>query len=376
MKLSRLAAVTLTPHPPSPNGRPSDVESVPDDARADMCRTAFRPGLHVRYLTVRMSDRNARCDDGLAIGVIGLGAISSYYLDALRHISGAHVVAVCDSDMTKLSSFDPSAITTTTDHRELVQVPQLDAAIVSTPNNRHADMCSTALEAGLDVCCEKPLTLTSADACALRDTAGRAGGMLFTAFHRRYNQHVRRLACQLSRYVDAHGPVSACRVRYLERIEDHCGGERWYLDPGTSGGGCLSDNGPNAFDVVRLLLGDCEVAASALERPDGLDVPARVEQEAGGVPALVELDWAYPGERKDVTVELADGTRVGADMLCGFAGFKASLAHEYELVVDDFVCRARHASGGNEADAEATVGLVEEAYRRADEVDRIAIHAG
>ncbi len=42
------------------------------------------------------------------------------------------------------------------------------------------------------------------------------------------------------------------------------------------------------------------------------------------------------GETKDLTVTLADGTVLSADMLEGRSGFKESLWHEYEGILRDF----------------------------------------
>jgi hypothetical protein len=58
-----------------------------------------------------------------------------------------------------------------------------------------------------------------------------------------------------------------------------------------------------------------------------------------GLSAIVHLDWAYEGERKDVIITFKDGTRCVVDMLADSPGFKSSLWHEYEGVIDDFCSR-------------------------------------
>ena len=81
----------------------------------------------------------------------------------------------------------------------------------------------------------------------------------------------------------------------------------------------------------------------------------------------VQLDWAYNfGEKKDITIHLKSGRQIYADMLEGFRGFKASLFHEYEAVLTDFVrvviAGERHGEDGLDA-----ARLVEETYRQAGE---------
>jgi len=154
-------------------------------------------------------------------------------------------------------------------------------------------------------------------------------------------------------------------VRYLERIEEHVGADRWYLDPARCGGGCVADNGPNAFDLVRFFLGDVElVDANVVRDRHGVDRQAVVALRArSGATARVELDWDHPGECKDVEVVLADGRVFTADMLAGYPAFKGSLWHEYVGVLADFVFTMAAGVPGD-ADGLAVLELVDEVYAR------------
>ncbi|MFY4723037.1 Gfo/Idh/MocA family protein [Streptomyces sp. LaBMicrA B280] len=299
----------------------------------------------------------------LRLGVIGLGAISPYYLAAADRLPEWELTAVCDARAETLEAFSGPAARFT-DHRVLLAEGRPDALVVAVPNDVHLPVCRDALRAGVPVCVEKPLALTAAEGRLLVELA-RAGEVpLMTAFHRRYNTAVRELADRI-----AGREIRSVRVRYLERIEEHLGGEDWYLEPDRCGGGCLADNGPNAFDLVRLLLGDLTVTGCAIERDGrGIDRRAVIRLRGrGGAMASVELDWSYPGELKDIEVELADGEVLGADMLAGHTAFKGSLWHEYEAILGEF---AQLVAGRGTADAGAHGGLgalelVEAAYGRA-----------
>lgn len=267
------------------------------------------------------------------IGLIGLGVISRFYLAALAREAPAEPAAVCDPDETRLA-VAPPGVPRYRDHHELLRHADVDAVVVNVPNDLHYPVCRDALAAGRAVCVEKPLTTNLSDARHLAQLALDADVPLFTSFHRRYNTEVNALLARLP----AQAPITSLTVRYEETIEEHAGQDRWYLDPDRCGGGCVADNGPNAFDLVRLFLGDVHVTEAAVRRDaHGVDRQATVLlAAASGAVARVELDWSYPGERKTIEVRLADGTVETADMLAGHVEFKGSLWHEYVGVLRDF----------------------------------------
>lgn len=267
------------------------------------------------------------------VAVVGLGAISQYYLRAVRELPDWNLAAVCD---VRLDALTPYLGTTPCfrDHRTLFREADVDAVVITVPNDLHALVSRDALREGLPVCVEKPVALSLDEGRELARSSTAEGVPVFTAFHRRYNDNVQRLWKAL----DGRTDIESVTVRYLELIEDHIGGDTWYLDPDRCGGGCLADNGPNAFDLVRQFLGDVEVVDATVQR-DNSDVDRRARVKllsSSGVRASVELDWSYPGELKDIEVRMQEGTIHRADMLAGHHGFKSSLWHEYAGVLTDF----------------------------------------
>ncbi|WP_370942340.1 Gfo/Idh/MocA family protein [Amycolatopsis sp. cg5] len=293
----------------------------------------------------------------MRVGVIGLGVIARFYLAAIEAVPGWRLGAVCDLDPAMLAPFD-GTVPCFTDHRAMLAEAGLDAVIITAPNDTHARLCLDVLGAGLPVCVEKPLATTLDDGIAVDEMARRRDVPLFTAFHRRYNSHVQALSAELA---DA-PPITGLTVRYLERIEEHVGKDRWYLDAARCGGGCVADNGPNAFDLAELFLGPLWLQDARIARDHVNTDRQAVLSVHGHAPGVIELDWSFPGERKEIEVRLADGTTRTIDLLAGYREFKSSLRHEYQGVLTAFghaVRTHRRTDRGL-----ATLALVDAAYQR------------
>lgn len=86
-----------------------------------------------------------------------------------------------------------------------------------------------------------------------------------------------------------------------------------------------------------------------------------------GTSFSVELDWGYPGEVKDVSVELDDGRHLHADMLRGFDGFKSSLWHEYRAVLAEFALACSEGFNAQREYGSNVVRWIADAYALARE---------
>ena len=294
------------------------------------------------------------------IGIIGLGVIAQYYLAAFPQSMTAKLRAVCDLDDSKTEPYLDTDVCTYSDYLELLKDPSIDAVVINLPNDLHFKACQDALAYGKHVCCEKPLTLSVDEAKKLKQVAQRTELTLFTAFHRRYNQPL----IELKQQVSSLDEVSHVDIYYLEKIEEHAGNDTWYLDPEKCGGGCIADNGPNAFDTLEWLIGPLAVKKVEITRDDkGMDIEAVVNLENHqGLTATTYLDWAYQkGEDKRVVFTMKDGRVLSSDMLRGSVAFKSSLFHEYARVIDDFVLHITERRGAGEEGLSA-VKLVKHCY--------------
>lgn len=111
----------------------------------------------------------------LRIGVIGVANRGRANLDG---VASQNIVALCDVDTNYLEDAAkrfPEAKTFQDYRKMLDEVKDLDAVVVSTPDHHHAPAAMMAIQRGLHVYCEKPLTHTVAEARALTQAARKAG---------------------------------------------------------------------------------------------------------------------------------------------------------------------------------------------------------
>lgn len=128
------------------------------------------------------------------IGIIGAGAIAERHAVALR-AAGARLVAVADPDPRRAAVFaEPGAGTATYSNvDELLLHPGLDAVVIASPNDMHADQAVDALQAGLSVLVEIPVATSLAGAEAVAAAAATAGRYAAVAHTLRFCAPYRRV---------------------------------------------------------------------------------------------------------------------------------------------------------------------------------------
>jgi predicted dehydrogenase len=124
--------------------------------------------------------------------------------------------------------------------QERLRPDGIDAVAIMTPNDTHYRFSVAALDAGLDVVCDKPVTHDFAEACDLVARI-RRGGRIFAIAHGYSAYPMTRYARQLVRDGTL-GPVRLVQVEYIQsgmatRVEEgpQSNRFRWILDPKRSG---------------------------------------------------------------------------------------------------------------------------------------------
>jgi len=100
-------------------------------------------------------------NDRLLLGVIGCGERGLYDLQNFLKNPEVQAAAFCDiyGDRIERARRQAAGAKGFSDHRKLLEMKELDAVVIATPDHWHAPCAIDALNAGKDVFIEKPLTL-------------------------------------------------------------------------------------------------------------------------------------------------------------------------------------------------------------------------
>jgi predicted dehydrogenase len=108
-------------------------------------------------------------NERIRIAVIGCGSRGTGQVRTFQNFKDCEVVGLCDVYGKKVESakrFAPEAASYS-DHRKALEMPNLDAVMIATPDHWHVPISLDAIDAGKDIYSEKPLTLRISEGAAL-----------------------------------------------------------------------------------------------------------------------------------------------------------------------------------------------------------------
>ena len=193
--------------------------------------------------------------------VAGAGYIAEYHLAILRANPAVTVVGVCDPHPDRLEAFRrrwglPHAAPTLS---ELCRTVQADAVHVLTPPQTHVAVITEAIEAGLHVLAEKPLTLSLSDTDALGALARRRGVRMDANHNAAWHPQFLRLKADLAtRRLGAPQHVVAVQNIPLAQLAAGAHGHWMFRQPQN----VLFEQGPHPLSQICDVLGEVTSATT------------------------------------------------------------------------------------------------------------------
>lgn len=131
----------------------------------------------------------------ITVGVIGYGYWGPNLVRNFADVPGGQVGFVTDIRAERLSQVRGRypAVRVSTDYRDLINDPAVDAVAIATPVSSHFDLAIAALRAGKHVLVEKPMTSTADQSMALIDEADKRGLVLMVDHTFVYTSAVKKI---------------------------------------------------------------------------------------------------------------------------------------------------------------------------------------
>lgn len=176
-------------------------------------------------------------------------------LHAHRPEKGLNLIALCAS---KLEGLDEkykrcgSDLIMTTDYREIMANPKVDAVFVCTPDYLHAEHAVAALEAGKHVFLEKPMAITIEDCDRIIAAAKKSAGKLFVGHNMRYFPVIQKM-----RELIEQGRIGRVEAIWCRHFINY-GGDAYFKDWHSERRyttSLLLQKGAHDIDVIHYLAG-------------------------------------------------------------------------------------------------------------------------
>jgi myo-inositol 2-dehydrogenase/D-chiro-inositol 1-dehydrogenase len=183
----------------------------------------------------------------IRFGLLGAGRIGKVHAKAVTGDANATLVAVADAFPAAAQAIADQYGCTVRSIDEIAAASDIDAVVICTPTDTHADLIEQFVKAGKAIFCEKPIDLSLARVKSCLEVVRAHKGTLMVGFNRRFDPHFRAVRDQ----IDA-GAIGEVEMVVITS-----------RDPGPPpvdyikrSGGIFRDMTIHDFDMARFLLGE------------------------------------------------------------------------------------------------------------------------
>lgn len=257
----------------------------------------------------------------IRIGLVGSQFICGIHAESIHRCSDAELFAVASPSQDHAKEFARRCKVPHhfTDHRKMLELPELDVVLVGIPNYLHCQITLDAFAAGKHVIMEKPLCMNLAEADQMIAAGKKAGRKLMYAeelcFAPKY--------VRLKQLLDSGALGHATLLKQSEKHDGPHAGHFW--DVKRSGGGVTMDMGCHAIEFFRWMLGRPKIKSIFAQmstqlhgdKTEGEDNSILILEFESGVIALAEESWTKLGGMDDRAEVYGSKGVAYADLLRG-----------------------------------------------------------
>jgi predicted dehydrogenase len=190
------------------------------------------------------------------LGIIGMGNIGRHHAEYLRagKVNRCELVAVCSTSPGRLEKYLPLKIYG--DGEELIRSGVVDAVLIATPHYQHTSLGIAALEHGLHVMIEKPISAHKADAERLIAAHKKRKRLVFAGM---FQLRTEPRYLKIRKLIQSGELGDIARVSWIitdwYRTEAYYGSGGWRATWKGEGGGVLLNQCLHNLDTLQWLCG-------------------------------------------------------------------------------------------------------------------------
>jgi UDP-N-acetylglucosamine 3-dehydrogenase len=232
----------------------------------------------------------------LKVAVVGAGSMGANHLRVLREL-GEDVVALVGvaepQAPTRERAVRRYAVPGFADYRQMLAETRPDLVAVVVPTHLHYEVASYALDTGIHVLVEKPITSTADEALALIDLAAARGVRLAVGHIERFNPAVAELKRRL-----AAGDLGRIFSLHARRLGP--------FPPRIRDVGVILDLATHDLDVMRYLA-DADVEQVFAETQQRIhqsheDLVLGILRFANSAIGMLDVNWLTPTKVRELSV--------------------------------------------------------------------------
>lgn len=233
----------------------------------------------------------------IKVALIGAGYISDYHARGLQTLPNVEITTVVARTIESAKNFAEKygIANFTTDINPVFKSKEVDAAIISTPNQFHAPYAIEFIKNGKDVFLEKPMGMNAEEGRQIAATSEEFNQLVMVGHMWHFDVDTN----YLKDYVSS-GKLGKVFKTKGYGVHENWGPSGWFTKKELAGGGALADMGVHAIDTIRYIIGS----------PKPKKVYARISTQFGdydvddtgiivitwdnGVESIIESGWWHP----------------------------------------------------------------------------------
>ena len=230
----------------------------------------------------------------MKFAVIGAGTIGRLRAQSIQTNPNTELLAVADPMVANAErAVNGTGARALASWKDAVDLPGLEAVVVSSPIQFHEEAVLAAFSMGKHVLCEKPLSNTVESCRRMLEASRAAKRTLATGFNHRYYPSMKFL----KQAVDDGRIGTVDHVRIFGGHDGlHNFRADWQYKAPVSGGGAMMDVGIHMTDLARFVLGDVSevygVSTSGIwQVPGSEDNALAIFKSPSGIPAVYHATW-------------------------------------------------------------------------------------